>query len=61
LALDPLGRREVREIIGQLKAEDTAVFLNSHLLSEVEQTCDRVAIVGKGTAIPIETVKYPRR
>lgn len=50
-ALDPLGRREVREIIGELKAQGTTVFLNSHLLSEVEQTCDRVAIVDKGRVV----------
>jgi ABC-2 type transport system ATP-binding protein len=50
-ALDPLGRREVREIIGHLKQQRTTVFLNSHLLSEVEQTCDRVAIVNKGKVV----------
>jgi ABC-2 type transport system ATP-binding protein len=50
-ALDPLGRREVREIIAHLKAEGTTVFLNSHLLSEVEQTCDRVAIVNRGRVV----------
>ena len=50
-ALDPLGRREVREIIAHLKAEGTTVFLNSHLLSEVEQTCDRVAVVNKGRVV----------
>ena len=46
--LDPLGRRLVREVIGELKARGTAVFLNSHLLSEVEVTCDRVAFVKAG-------------
>jgi ABC-2 type transport system ATP-binding protein len=50
-ALDPLGRREVREIIARLKLEGMTVFLNSHLLSEVEQTCDRVAIVNRGTVL----------
>jgi len=50
-ALDPLGRREVREIIGQLKAQGTTVFLNSHLLSEVEQTCDRIAVVHRGRVV----------
>ena len=47
-ALDPLGRRDVRAIIARLKAEGTTVFLNSHLLSEVETTCDRVAIISQG-------------
>lgn len=50
-ALDPIGRREVREIIRHLKAEGITVFLNSHLLSEVELTCDRVAFVDKGHVV----------
>jgi ABC-2 type transport system ATP-binding protein len=50
-ALDPVGRRDVREIIRHLKADGTAVFLNSHLLTEVEQVCDRVAMVNHGTVI----------
>ncbi|WP_240738422.1 ABC transporter ATP-binding protein [Deinococcus fonticola] len=47
-ALDPIGRVEVREIIEELRAAGVAVFLNSHLLSEVEQVCDRVAFVRQG-------------
>ena len=50
-ALDPLGRREVRDLIRGLKAEGTTVFLNSHLLGEVEMVCDRVAIVDKGRVV----------
>jgi ABC-2 type transport system ATP-binding protein len=50
-ALDPVGRRDVREIIRKLKARDTTVFLNSHLLTEVEQVCDRVAIVDHGSVV----------
>ncbi len=46
--LDPLGRRLVRDIINSLRQEGTTVFLNSHLLSEVEQTCDRVAFIRDG-------------
>jgi ABC-2 type transport system ATP-binding protein len=49
--LDPLGRRLVRDVIGELKARGTAVFLNSHLLSEVEVTCDRVAFVKAGRVV----------
>lgn len=49
--LDPLGRRLVRDIIMHLKEEGTAVFLNSHLLSEVELTCDRVAFIREGTVV----------
>lgn len=46
--LDPVGRRLVRTIINDLRTEGTAVFLNSHLLSEVEQTCDRAAFIREG-------------
>jgi len=49
--LDPLGRRLVRDIIRQLKANGTTVFLNSHLLSEVEVTCDRVAFIKDGRVV----------
>jgi ABC-2 type transport system ATP-binding protein len=48
-ALDPLGRRLVREIIGELTADGVAVLLNSHLLAEVEQVCDRIVILDRGT------------
>ena len=50
-ALDPVGRHDVREIIRGLSSRGTAVFLNSHLLSEVEQVCDRVAVVDHGRVI----------
>jgi ABC-2 type transport system ATP-binding protein len=50
-ALDPVGRHDVREIIRGLGERGTTVFLNSHLLSEVEQVCDRVAIVDRGKVI----------
>src|SRR6266849_8501414 len=46
--LDPIGRRDVRELIAGLKAQGTTVLLNSHLLSEVERVCDRVAIMARG-------------
>ncbi|GAV23245.1 ABC transporter ATP-binding protein [Carboxydothermus pertinax] len=47
-ALDPVGRIEVREIITDLKKQGVAVFLNSHLLSEVEMVADSVAIINRG-------------
>ena len=47
-ALDPIGRKEVRDIISSLRDEGTTVFLNSHLLSEVESVCDSVAIINRG-------------
>ena len=49
--LDPVGRRLVRDIIRDLKSRGTCVFLNSHLLSEVEITCDRVAFVKNGIVV----------
>jgi ABC-2 type transport system ATP-binding protein len=50
-ALDPVGRRDVRDIIRHLRDRGVTVFLNSHLLGEVEQVCDRVAVVHHGTVI----------
>src|SRR5204863_8237700 len=49
--LDPLGRRLVRDVIGELKRGGTTVFINSHLLGEVEVTCDRVAFVKQGRTL----------
>jgi ABC-2 type transport system ATP-binding protein len=49
--LDPLGRRLVRDVIRELRAGGAAVFLNSHLLGEVEVTCDRVAFVKDGRVV----------
>jgi ABC-2 type transport system ATP-binding protein len=49
--LDPLGRLLVRDIIAELRSRGTAVFLNSHLLGEVEATCDRVAFVKQGSVV----------
>ena len=50
-ALDPLGRRSVRDLIRSLKEKGTTVFLNSHLLSEIEMTCDEVAIIKAGRVV----------
>ncbi len=50
-ALDPLGRVDVRAIIRTAAQRGAAVFLNSHLLSEVEQVCDRVAIIDHGRVV----------
>jgi ABC-2 type transport system ATP-binding protein len=49
--VDPVGRREIRSIMERLKGEGTTIFLNSHLLGEVELICDRVGILQKGEMI----------
>jgi ABC-2 type transport system ATP-binding protein len=55
--LDPVGRRLVRDIIRDLRAKNTTIFLNSHLLSEVEITCDRVAFIKHGEVIRTSELK----
>ncbi len=55
--LDPLGRRLVRDIINRARDAGTAVFLNSHLLSEVERTCDRVAFIRDGRILQVSTLE----
>jgi ABC-2 type transport system ATP-binding protein len=50
-ALDPVGRHQVRQIIRDLRERGTAVFLNTHLLAEAEQVCDRVTVISKGRAL----------
>ena len=46
--VDPVGRRDIRDVLVRLKREGKTVFLNSHLLSELEMVCDRVAILVQG-------------
>lgn len=46
--LDPLGRREVRDLMLKLKSEGKTIFFSTHILSDVESVCDRVAILNKG-------------
>ena len=50
-ALDPLGRIDVRDVLLHLKDRGTTVFLNSHLLTEVEKICDRVAVIDRGSVV----------
>ena len=50
-ALDPLGRADVRRIVREVADRGTTVFLDSHLLTEVERVCDRVAIVDNGRVV----------
>jgi ABC-2 type transport system ATP-binding protein len=55
-ALDPVGRTEVRQIIRAARDRGVTVFLNSHLLSEVELVCDRVAVVNRGRVVASGTL-----
>ena len=55
-ALDPIGRSDVRALLERLRARGTTVFLNSHLLSEVERVCDRVCILDRGQIVAEGTV-----
>jgi ABC-2 type transport system ATP-binding protein len=55
-ALDPLGRHDVREVIRKLRSAGTTVFLNTHLLEEAEQVCDRVCVIDHGRSIAIGTL-----
>ena len=49
--LDPLGRKEIRDVIVRLKEEGKAVFLSSHILQDIEMICDQVAIIMNGRII----------
>ena len=46
--LDPIGRKEIRDLILHLRGQGKTVFMNTHILSDVEMTCDRVAIIVEG-------------
>jgi len=54
--LDPAGQREIRELVRELAKEEHGVLLASHLLYEVEQICDRVLVINKGTLIASGTI-----
>jgi ABC-2 type transport system ATP-binding protein len=56
-ALDPIGRVQVREMMLRARQAGKTVFLSSHLLSEVEQICDRIAIVIRGRVARVGTIK----
>jgi ABC-2 type transport system ATP-binding protein len=55
--LDPAGRKEVRDLILALKSEGKTIFLSSHILSEVEQICDRVIIIDRGHMVRAGTMQ----
>ncbi|GIK20113.1 MAG: ABC transporter ATP-binding protein [Leptolyngbya sp. PLA2] len=54
--VDPVGRRDIREIVQRLRSEGRTVFINSHLLSELEMVCDRVAILVQGRVVQQGTI-----
>jgi ABC-2 type transport system ATP-binding protein len=54
--LDPMGRREVRNLMEELKLEGKTVFFSTHILSDAEALCDRVAIINKGELQGVGTV-----
>jgi ABC-2 type transport system ATP-binding protein len=60
-ALDPAGRRAVRVLLEELRDRGVSVLLNSHLLSEVELVCDRVAIIDRGAVVAAGTPEELRR
>ncbi|HJT15880.1 MAG TPA: ABC transporter ATP-binding protein [Thermoanaerobaculia bacterium] len=55
--VDPVGRREIRDLLREEAKKGTAVLLNSHLLSEMEMTCDRVAVLRNGKVVAAGTVE----
>jgi ABC-2 type transport system ATP-binding protein len=55
-ALDPVGRHHVRAIIRELRGRGTTVFLNTHLLQEAEQVCDRVSVISQGRSLATGTL-----
>ena len=54
--LDPRGMSEVREIIKSLKGKDRLIFMSSHILSEVSDVCDEVAMINQGKLIVYDTL-----
>lgn len=55
--VDPIGRKEIRDVLLELKGQGKTIFLNSHLLSEIELICDKVAILNKGELIEVGRVE----
>lgn len=56
--LDPIGRKEMRDIFLNLKEQGVAIILNSHILSEIEKSCDRVGILKHGELIHLAETAY---
>jgi len=54
--LDPLGRKAIRDLIFELKKDGKTIFFNSHILSDIEQICDRIAVINKGKLLVVKEV-----
>ena len=54
--LDPLGRKIIRDLIFNMKKNGKTIFFNSHVLSDIEQICDRIAIIHQGQILAVEKV-----
>ncbi len=54
--LDPIGRKEIRNLIYQLKEEKKTIFFCSHILADIEMLCNRIAILNKGDLVKLGTV-----
>jgi ABC-2 type transport system ATP-binding protein len=59
--LDPIGRREVRDLIANLRAQGTTVFFSSHVLSDIEVLCDRAAVLRRGRLAHVGRLEELRR
>jgi ABC-2 type transport system ATP-binding protein len=59
--LDPIGRREVRDLIASLRAKGTTVFFSSHVLSDIEVLCDRAAVLRRGRLAHVGRLEDLRR
>jgi len=59
--LDPLVQRALHEILFELRGRGRTVFMSSHVLSEVERLCDRIAVIRKGEIVLLSTVEEARR
>lgn len=55
--LDPIGRREIKRIILDLKKRKKTIFFNSHILADVEEICDQIGIINKGKLVYAGSVK----
>ena len=54
--VDPVGKMEIRQVLQKVREEGKTIFLNSHLLSEVESVADRVAILSRGKVVRVDSV-----